>query len=86
MEKNLKENRHIHITESPCCTFETNTTLEMNYTSTFLNKMIKLHGSQRAFKCIIPLSPSHKEPQVWKPKLKPRTGLSELPFAGKYNA
>ena len=38
------------------------------------------------FKCIIPLSPLHKEPQVWELKLKPRTGLSELPLAGQYSS
>ena len=43
MEKNLKDNRHIYITESPYYRLETNT-LEMNYTSIILNK-IKLHGS-----------------------------------------
>ena len=33
MEKNLKKNTYICVTESLCCTPETNTTLYINYTS-----------------------------------------------------
>ena len=33
MEKNIKKNVYICVTESPCCTAEINTTLQINYTT-----------------------------------------------------
>ena len=44
MEKNLEKN--IYITESRCCTLETNTTLRINYTAIFKNGLKSLAEEQ----------------------------------------
>ena len=51
MEKNIKKNVYLCITESLCCTAEMNTTLEINYTS--IKKFFKIfYKWQKIPKCL----------------------------------
>ena len=47
MEKNIKNNVYVCITESLCCTAEINTILQMNYTS--IKKLMMLYPNENGY-------------------------------------